>query len=294
MDAIDRLGFVPRAEARARAMQNTGRIGVITPFFTAPSFVQRLRGVASVLSKSNYELVIYPVDSMDHLQGYISSIPLMRNIDGLIIMSLAIGEQDVRRLIDNGLGTALIEYQHPQLNSIIINDFNGGELAGEHLIKKGHHNIGFLGDIEPPEKVAIHPVKSRLMGFQKILNDAGISLAKSNIRSAPYTQDESRQAAYELLSQPKPPTAIFAASDVQALVIMKVARQLNIKVPDDLAVIGFDDIDVAEHVDLTTIRQHLDESGRLAAEILLARITESQRPLQHINLPLNLIERQTT
>ena len=294
MQAIDQLGFVPKAEARARAMQHTGRIGVITPFFTAPSFVQRLRGVASVLSKSNYELVIYPVDSMDHLQGYISSIPLMRNIDGLIIMSLAISDQDAQRLIDNGLGTALIEYQHPQLNSIIINDFNGGELAAEHLIKKGHRSIGFLGDIEPPEKIAIHPVKSRLMGFQKTLNDAGISLSKSNIRSAPYTQDESRQAAYELLSQPKRPTAIFAASDVQALVLMKVARQLNIKVPDDLAVIGFDDIDVAEHVDLTTIRQHLDESGRLAAEILLARISESQRPLQHINLPLNLIERQTT
>lgn len=294
MQAIDRLGFVPKAEARARAMQHTGRIGVITPFFTAPSFVQRLRGVASVLSKSNYELVIYPVDSMDHLQGYISSIPLMRNIDGLIIMSLAISDQDAQRLIDNGLGTALIEYQHPQLNSIIINDFNGGELAAEHLIKKGHRNIGFLGDIEPPEKIAIHPVKSRLMGFQKILNDAGILLSKSNIRSAPYTQDESRQAAYELLSLPKRPTAIFAASDVQSLVIMKVARQLNIKVPDDLAIIGFDDIDVADHVDLTTIRQHLDESGRLAAEILLARISESQRPLQHINLPLNLIERQTT
>ncbi|MBK8780677.1 MAG: LacI family DNA-binding transcriptional regulator [Anaerolineales bacterium] len=294
MQAIDQLGFVPKAEARARAMQHTGRIGVITPFFTAPSFVQRLRGVASVLSKSNYELVIYPVDSMDHLQGYISSIPLMRNIDGLIIMSLAISDQDAQRLIDNGLGTALIEYQHPQLNSIIINDFNGGELAAEHLIKKGHRNIGFLGDIEPPEKIAIHPVKSRLMGFQKTLNDAGISLSKTNIRSAPYTQDESRQAAYELLSLPKRPTAIFAASDVQALVTMKVARQLNIRVPDDLAVIGFDDIDVAEHVDLTTIRQHLDESGRLAAEILLARISESQRPLQHINLPLNLVERQTT
>ena len=87
MDAIDQLGFVPKAEARARAMQNTDRIGVLTPFFTAPSFVQRLRGVASTLSKANYELVIYPVDSMDHLQGYISSIPLMKNIDGLIIMS---------------------------------------------------------------------------------------------------------------------------------------------------------------------------------------------------------------
>lgn len=294
MEAIDQLGFVPKAEARARAMQHTGRIGVITPFFTAPSFVQRLRGVASVLSKSNYELVIYPVDSMDHLQGYISSIPLMRNIDGLIIMSLSLDNQDAQRLADNGMRSVLIEYSHPQLNSIVINDFDGGRLVAEYLIQKGHRNLGFLGDIEPPERFAIHPVKSRLLGFEKVLNDAGLSLPKSYVRSVPYSQEESRQAAYELLHLPKPPSAIFAASDIQALGIMKVARQLNIKIPDDLAVVGFDDIDVAEHVDLTTIRQHLDESGRLAAEILLVRIGESNRPLQHINLPLDLIERSTT
>jgi LacI family transcriptional regulator len=294
MSAIDQLGFVPKAEARARAMKSTGRIGVLTPFFTAPSFVQRLRGVASTLSKSNYELVIYPVDSMEHLQGYISSIPIMGNLDGLIIMSLAIEDKDARRLHDKGMETVLIEYSHPQLNSIVINDAQGGRLAAEHLIKKGHRRIAFLGDIEPPEKYAIHPVKSRLSGFREALQDSGISLPKNYIRSAPYSQEQSRQAAHDLLNLPEPPTAIFAAADIQALSIMKVARQLNITIPHDLAVIGFDDIDLAEHVDLTTIRQHLDESGKLASEILLAHINESNRPLQHVNLPLKLIERLTT
>jgi DNA-binding LacI/PurR family transcriptional regulator len=294
MDAIDQLGFIPRAEARAHALQNTNRIGVLTPFFTAPSFVQRLRGVASALSKENYELVIYPVDSMDHLQGYISSIPLMRNIDGLIIMSLSLGDQDAQRLFNNGMETVLIEYSHPRLNSIVIDDIHGGQLVGEYLINKGHKIFAFLGDIEPPEKFAIHPVKSRLMGFEQVLHEADLSLPKAYIRSSPYTQKEARQAAYELLSLPKPPTAIFAASDIQALSVMKVARQLNIDVPDDLAIVGFDDTDVAEHVDLTTINQHLDESGRLAAEILLSRINESSRPLQHINLPLKLVERMST
>jgi LacI family transcriptional regulator len=293
MNAIDQLGFIPRAEARARALQNTNRIGVLTPFFTAPSFVQRFRGVASALSKENYELVIYPIDSMDHLQGYISSIPLMRNIDGLIIMSLALGDQDAKRLSSNGMETVLIEYSHSQLNSIVIDDEYGGQLAAEHFIKKGHKTFAFLGDIEPPEKFAIHPVKSRLTGFKQTLQNAGFSLPKTHIGAAPYTQDETRRAARELLELPKPPSAIFVASDTQALSVMKVARQLNMKVPDDLAVIGFDDIDVAEHVDMTTIRQHLDESGRLAAEILLARISESNRSLQHITLPLNLIERMT-
>jgi LacI family transcriptional regulator len=294
MEAIDQLGFIPRAEARAHALQNTGRIGVLTPFFTAPSFVQRFRGVASALSKANYELVIYPVDSMDHLQGYISSIPLMRNIDGLIIMSLALGDQDAQRLANNGMETVLIEYSHPKLNSIQIDDERGGQMIAEYLIKKGHKTFGFLGDIESPEKLAIHPVKSRLAGFTQALREAGLPLPKAYIRSCPYTQEETRQAAQELLSLSKPPAAIFVASDIQALSLMKVARQLNIKIPNDLAIVGFDDIDVAEHVDLTTIRQHLDESGKLAAEILLARINEHSRPLQHINLPLNLIERMTT
>lgn len=294
MDAIDRLGFVPKAEARARAMQGTGRIGVLTPLFTAPSFVQRLRGVASALSKANYELVIYPVDSMDHLQGYLSSIPLMRNIDGLIIMSLAINDQDAKRLSINGMGTVLIEYLHPDINSIQIDDTHGGDLVAKHLIKKGHKTVAFIGDIEPPEKFAIHPVRSRFNGFKQTLQEAGLSLPKAYVKSAPYTQKETRQAAQELLNLPKPPTAIFAASDTQAFGIMKIARQLNIKVPDDLAIVGFDDVDTAEYVDLTTVRQHLDESGRLAAEILLARISEADRPLQHINLPLLLIERDTT
>lgn len=294
MDAIDQLEFVPRAAARAHAMQNTNRIGVLTPFFTAPSFVQRFRGVASALSKANYELVIYPVDSVSHLQGYISSIPVMRNIDGLIIMSLALNNEDAQRLVSNGMETVLIEYSHPHLNSIIIDDAYGGRLAAEHLIKKGYTTFAFLGDIEPPEKFAIHPVKSRLMGFKQALQEAGLSLSPDLTRPASYNQEDSRQAARELLGQLKPPSAIFVASDIQALSVVQIARQLNIKVPEELAIIGFDDIDVAEHVDLTTIRQHLDESGRLAAEILLARINEPNRPLQHINLPLNLIERLTT
>src|SRR5678815_3225444 len=108
MAAVDALGFMPKAEARARAMQQTGRIGVITPFFTAPSFVQRLRGIAESLSPRNYELVVYTVDSTNHLQSYLSTLPLTSNLDGLIILSLPIGESEVRRLIDHSLPTVLI------------------------------------------------------------------------------------------------------------------------------------------------------------------------------------------
>jgi LacI family transcriptional regulator len=275
-------------------MQNTNRIGVLTPFFTAPSFVQRLRGVASALSGANYELVIYPVDSVEHLEGYISSIPVMQNLDGLIIMSLAIEDRDARRLHTNGMDTVLIEFSHSQLNSILIDDLRGGKLAARHLLEKGHRRIAFLGDIEPPERYAIHPVKSRLAGFKQILDEAGIPLPRNYVVQAAYSTDGSQKAARNLLTLPQRPTAIFSASDIQAVSIMKVARSLNLSIPDDLAIVGFDDIDLAEYMDLTTIRQNLDESGRLAAEILLARISDSSRSLQSINMQLTLIERLST
>jgi DNA-binding LacI/PurR family transcriptional regulator len=293
LDAIDRLGFVPKAEARARALSKTNRIGVITPFFTAPSFVQRLRGVASALVASNYELVIYTVDSSDRLQGYLSSIPFTGNLDGLIVMSLPIQKKDAKRLIEHGLETVLVEHSHPELNCIEIDDVRGGHMAAEHLLGKGHQRIAFVGD-EEPHDFELHPAGLRLEGFRAAMKNAGIKIPAEYVQLFDNTQEQAMQAARRLLSLPKPPTAIFAAADVQALSVLKVAREMNVKVPEQLAVIGFDDIDSAEFMDLTTIRQHLDESGKLAVEILFARIAEPARPPQHVKLPLKLIERQTT
>jgi DNA-binding LacI/PurR family transcriptional regulator len=292
LTAIDALGFVPKAEARARAMQHTGRIGVISPFFTAPSFIQRLRGVATTLSPENYELVIYTVDSNDRIQGYLSSLPLTGNLDGLIILSLPVDDAQVRRLIDHGLPTVLIEYPHPKLNCVEIDDVEGGYMATTYLLGKGHRRIAFLGDTDLPE-YSINPVSLRLRGFRRALKEARIKLPETFVRLAPYSQEQTRKVAKELLNMPEPPTAIFAATDFQALGVLKAALQLGFKVPDQLAVIGFDDLDIAEYVELTTISQHLDESGRMAVEILLAQIKAPSRPPKHVILPITLIERQT-
>jgi DNA-binding LacI/PurR family transcriptional regulator len=289
---IDQLGFIPKAEARARALRYSSRIGVITPFFTAPSFVQRLRGIASSLTNENFDLVIYTVDSNNRLHSYLSSLPLTGNLDGLVIMSLPVKDEDVKRLIDHHLPAVLIEYPHPLLNSVEIDDVEGGRLATEYLIRKGHHRIAFLGDSDLPE-YSLHPVSLRLKGFRQALQTANISVPESFIRLAPYNQEQARQVAKELLDLPNPPTAIFAATDFQALGVIKATRQLGIKVPEELAVIGFDDLDMAEFEDLTTIRQHLDESGRLSIEILLSHITDFSRPVQHVRLPLSIIERLT-
>jgi DNA-binding LacI/PurR family transcriptional regulator len=290
--AIDALGFVPKAEARARALRLNGRIGVITPFFTAPSFVQRLRGLAGELSKKNNDLVIYTVDSVDRFQSHLSSLPLRGNLDGLVIMSLPVEDAYVDQLLKHNLPTVLIEFPNTRLNSVEIDDVAGGRMVAEYLVAKGHRRIAFLGDTDLPE-YAIHPVNLRLVGFRQGLQEAGIVLEDEFVRLAPYTLELTRQAAVELLNTSNPPTAIFAATDFQALSVIKVARQLGVKIPEQLAVIGFDDLDMAEYADLTTVRQHLDESGRLAIEILLAHIADNSRPVQHIRLPLTIIERLT-
>ena len=290
--AIDALGFVPKAEARARALRGTGRIGVISPFFTAPSFVQRLRGISEALSAKKFELVIYTVDSAEHLKKFLSSLPLTGNLDGLIVLSLPVDDADVRRLVEHGLPTVLVEFPHPSLSSVEIDDVMGGRMAAQYLLEKGHHCIAFLGDTDLPE-YSLHPVSQRLVGFRQALREAGIELPEEFVKLAPYSLEQTRQVAAELLSLPEPPTAIFAATDFQALGVLKAARQLKVQVPEQLAVVGFDDLDIAEYTDLTTIRQHLDESGRLAVEILLSQIESPSRPPKHVKLPLTLIERQT-
>jgi LacI family transcriptional regulator len=291
LEVIHRLEFVPKAEARARALKRNYRIGILVPFFTAPSFVQRLRGVAAALP-TDYELVVYTVNSTERLDGYLASLPLTGNLDGLIIMSLAINEAQAQHLIHNHLETVLIEYPQTGFSTVEIDDIHGGKMAAEYLAQKGHRRIAFVGDTNLPE-YAIHPISQRLLGFRQKLHELGIPLPDDYVRLATYSLEQARQVAAELLNLSVPPTAIFAATDLQAMGVIMVARQMGLNIPADLAVMGFDNLDMAELMELTTVQQPLDESGRVAVKLLLERITSPTHSLQHVQLPLTIIERKT-
>ncbi len=289
---IEALGFEPKAEARARAMKVTRRVGVITPFFTEPSFVQRLRGVSDVLTKRGYELVIYTVDSLSRLNHYLETLPFTGDLVGLVVLSMQVDVARAKRLLEKGLETVLVENTYPFLSSVEIDDFAGGEMVADFLASRGHRELAFIGDEKVPEQ-SVHPIPNRLKGFRFGLEKRGISLVDEWICLAPFHIEGARQRALELLNTPKRPTAIFASTDLQAMGVMQAARDHGLRVPDDLAVVGFDDLDIAEYIGLTTVRQHLDESGRIAAELLLSRISDPSRPVHHTKLPLQIIERVT-
>jgi DNA-binding LacI/PurR family transcriptional regulator len=293
-DAINQLAFVPKAEARARAMKDFARIGVLTPFFTAPAFVQRLRGVAEGLLATRFELTIYTVESMDHLNHYLATLPVTGHLEGLILLSLRVNDESALKLKEHNLETVLIEYPRQDLNTVEINDVEGGEMAAEYLIGKGHQRLAFLGDTTDLGAYAILPITLRLQGFKNGVRQAGLSLPEEFICTSRYDVKDAERNIEPILRRPDRPTAIFCATDMQAWGVVNKARQLGLRVPEDLAVLGFDDLDFADYVGLSTIHQPLDESGRLAVEILLSHLKEPERTLRHIRLPLRIVERQTT
>ena len=291
LSAIDQLNFVPKAEATARARKGTRRIGVLAPFITYPSFVQRLRGAAT-LSAASYEMVIYNVDSAQRRDGYLVTLPVTRRLDGLIVMALPFGEPAAHRLRAHHLETVLIEGAHPSFSSVEIDDENGGAMVARYLLERGHQRFGFVGDAEVPD-YAIHTSERRLLGYQRALRAAGYDLAPEHVLLGPHGLEQARSLTHQLLARPAPPTAIFAPSDTQAMGVLKAAREHGLAVPGDLAVVGFDDVEVAAYIGLTTVRQPLEESGRVAAELLLARLADRSRPVQHVRLPLEIVPRET-
>lgn len=292
MAVIQELGFIPKAEAIARARKDTGRIGVLAPLFTYPSFVQRLRGISEALANTRYELVIYDVDSAVRRDSYLTSLPAMRRLDGLIIMSLPCDNAAIDTLLRHGLGVVLIEGAHPQCSSVEIDDHAGGRIVGEYIVAQGHTRCAFVGDSDVPEYL-LHTSDRRLLSYQQTLAAAGIELPDQYVALAPHGIEHARQQALRLFSLAMPPSAIFAPSDAQAIGVLKAARDCGLRVPDDVAVVGFDDIEVAEYIGLTTVRQHLNESGRVALELLLSQLLDSSRPTRRVQLPLTLIRRET-
>jgi DNA-binding LacI/PurR family transcriptional regulator len=295
MTATEELGFSPSPVARRLSIGRTLTIGVVVMFLTRPQSTERLRGVDAVLADSEFDLVIYNVESIQKRDRYLGSLLQPHTTDGLLVMSLP-PPDEARILRSAQVPVVFIDVHTPSvaaLPRVIGDDVMGGALAARHLLDLGHREIAFIGDaIEDP--FGFTSSRDRQIGFVQQLSDAGIRLAANRLGLAAHGTYEARQIALRMLVGDAPPTAIFAASDTQALGVLAAAHEAGLRVPDDLSIIGYDDVELAGFVGLTTIRQQLFESGRRGAELLLAEIERPSEPASVVRLSPELVARATT
>jgi DNA-binding LacI/PurR family transcriptional regulator len=293
LDAVRALDYRPSSVARNLSLKRTLVVGVVVPFFTSPSAVERVRGVVAALEGSPYDLALFDVESPDRQRRAFELLGRGDRADGLLVVSLIPPEPELVRLEAARIPCVLVDAPHTTLPSVVVDDVFGGELATHHLLELGHRRIGFIGD-KPPDEFRFHSSRDRTVGYERALVECGIEALPAYIRQGTPDRDVARQIAAELLRLPTPPTAIFAASDLQALGVLEAAREAGLRVPEDLSVVGFDDIEVAAYAGLTSVRQPLAASGRRGAELLLQALAGDDLGGRTETLPLQLIVRTTT
>ncbi len=291
--AIHRLNYKPDPIARSMISKRTNSIGTIVPFFTRPSFMERLRGVEAVIARLERELILYNVETSAQRDHFFRELPLHRKVDGLLIISLSPDDAAARRFRELGTPVVLIDAYSPLLTSLVVNNVEGAYQAVKRLIELGHRHIGFInGEIEGNFK--FNTANDRLIGLHRALGEAGLLFEPEQVLISEWSRKGGKHAALQLLTQQKRPTAIFAASDVQAVGALEAARELGLRVPEQLSVIGFDGIEISELLELSTMQQPLQEMGELGATRLVELIENPSHPPELIRFDTKLVERRTT
>ncbi len=294
--AIAELGYRPNPLAQGLSRGRSRTLGVVVPYFTTPSPVERLRGVAAALDGATHDLVIFNVESVSHRDDFLGTLDRRDRADGLLLMSFPPPPDDLARIVGAGVPVVLVDApaNGHHVSSVVIDDVAGGRLATQHLLDLGHERIAFIGG-DPDEPLGFTSADDREVGFRQAMAEADVEVDGSLVRYGTHAREVAVAIAKELLRRPDPPTAIFATADVQAIGVIEAARSLGGKGPDDRAVIGFADIELAASVGLTPVRQPLFESGRLATSLLLEALGGDATPAAHVHeLPLEVVARSTT
>ncbi|TVR21023.1 MAG: LacI family transcriptional regulator [Nitriliruptor sp.] len=292
--SMEELDYRPSPLARGLKRGRSNRIAVLVSFITQPSSVERLRGLTQALSGSGYELVLYPVEDDEQRRAHMDTLTGPHQADGIVLISLPLSDEEAVRLQKVAVSLVQVDASHAAFSSVLTDDVHGGELAARHLLELGHRELAFVGDAED-NPYGFTSSSDRRAGFLRVLSDAGCTPPDQWVRTGSIGAESATSLAREVLAAPRRPTGVFAASDVQAFGVMLAARELGLRVPEDVSVVGFDDIETAKHVGLSTVRQPLQGSGRLAAELLLDALTEpnTSEPERHL-LPLEVVSRLTT
>jgi DNA-binding LacI/PurR family transcriptional regulator len=288
---MDELGYRPSATARNLSLGRTQTLGVIAPFFTSPSVVERLRGIDDVVGESVYDLTLFNIETREQRRTALRRFARRERVDGVIVMSLPLTVAEVRALDRDGMPTVLVDVAQGMLPHVAIDDVAGGALAARHLLDAGHRRVAFIGDVKD-EAFGFASSERRLQGFRDALREAGATLPAGYVKRGPFGRESAGRLTRQLLGLRQRPTAVFAASDVQAFGVLDAAARVGLIVPDDLSVMGFDDIELAAAIGLTTVRQPLRESGRIGAQLLLGALDGDGRT-PAVLPDLAVVERRT-
>jgi LacI family transcriptional regulator len=293
LDAVKELGYVPNQTARALVSGRSQTIGMIVTDNASPVYAGIVRGVESVVKAAGYGLLL--CNSADDPAEALSCLELLRSkqVDGVLITPVQANLAELDYLRDAQIPYVLLlrTFEETSDDAVVTNNESGGRAATALLIELGHRRIAHIAG---PAHVS--SARGRLTGYTTALQDGGIAFDPELIVHAPFTTQGGYTAARELLDRDERPSAIFASNDMQAVGVLKAARELGLRIPDDLALVGGDDIELAEFLDvpLTTFHQPAYEIGSQGAALLLSRLEgESGEPRQIVMTP-ELIVRQSS
>ncbi|PJF42253.1 MAG: LacI family transcriptional regulator [Candidatus Thermofonsia Clade 1 bacterium] len=291
LEAAKRLGYVAHAGARSLAGGRANIIGLLVPGLDNGYVGEVARGIDEELSRVNYNLMLYTTHRQQSKEPtYVRSIANGLT-DGLILLVPLVTDY-LRELQAQGFPYVLVDQSDPSGQSTVVDATNwqGAYDATEYLIGLGHRRIGFIAGM--PQ---VASARERLEGYKAALRKHGIEFDPSLVAQGNFWQLVGYQAASALLDQEQPPTAIFASNDLSAFGAMEAILERGLRIPEDISIVGFDDIPQASLVypKLTTVRQPLDEMGRIAVRLLLEQIEEPSLPARRVTLPTQLIVRDS-
>jgi DNA-binding LacI/PurR family transcriptional regulator len=297
LKVIDQLGYRPSHLAVSLSRGTARTMAIVVPHLTRPSVVMRLAGALAVLDEQGYDTVVCNVDTPQQRDHHLAALTKRHRADGVIVVSLRLSQQQLTSFGRAGVPLVTVGVLAPGVPQTITDDVMGGRLATEHLLSLGHRRIGFVGDTVrrmSATNLGFTASEHRLRGYRQALAAASIDYDPRLVRRGPYGPANAEALAAELLALPDRPSAIFAASDTQAMGVLTAADRCGIPVPGQLSVIGFDDIESAALLGLSTVRQPLEDSGAEGARRLCALLREERVSPLRQQLALAVVHRSST
>jgi len=292
-DVARRLGYMPNLVARGLVLGRTRTLGVVIADNANPVYTEALRGIESAANRAGFGLLLcHAAESQEQALRCLTTLQTNR-ADGVLLTPVQTDRRDIEQLQQAGIPfvLALRHFADLQTDFVVPDHERGGYLVSRHLLGLGHRRLGHVGG--PPH---VSSSQGRQAGYRRALTECGLPFDDQLVTSTSFTVAGGYEAGVRLLEGPARPSAIFAGNDLQAVGVLKAARHLGLRVPDDVALAGGDDIplmDVLE-VPLTTFHVPLFEIGVRAAEVLLAKLAGECEGIQQIVYPPELVVRHSS